>query len=150
MAGVDLLHVPYKGAAPAVNDLLGGQVNIIFADVAAMLSNLKSGKLKALGIGSARRFEGLPEVPTIAESGVPGFEAGGFLGLVAPTGTPPAVIAALNAAGQKSLAMPDVRERLLALASPPMGGTPEQFGQHIRGEIDKWARVIRAANIKPE
>ena len=150
MAGVDLLHVPYKGAAPAVNDLLGGQVNIIFADVAAMLSHLKSGKLKALGIGSVRRFEGLPEVPTIAESGVPGFEAGGFLGLVAPTGTPPAVIAALNAAGQKSLAMPDVRERLLALASPPMGGTPEQFGQHIRGEIDKWARVIRAANIKPE
>ena len=91
MAGVDLLHVPYKGAAPAVNDLLGGQVNIVFADVAAMLSHVKSGKLKALGIGSAKRFEGLPDVPTIAESGVPGFEAGGFLGLVAPAGTPPAV-----------------------------------------------------------
>ena len=150
MAHVDLLHVPYKGAAPAVNDLLGGQVNIMFADVAALLPHLKSGKLKALGIASAKRFEGLPEVPTIAESGVPGFEAGGFLGLVAPAGTPPAVINALNAAGQKSLAMPDVRERLLALASPPVGGTPEQFGQHIKREIDKWARVIRAANIKPE
>src|SRR6266513_345031 len=121
MAGVDLLHVPYKGAAPAVNDLLGGQVNIMF-----------------------------PDVPTIAESGVPGFEAGGFLGLVAPAGTPPAVINTLNAAAQKSLAMPDVRERLIALASPPVGGTPEQFGQHIKREIDKWARVIRAANIKPE
>jgi tripartite-type tricarboxylate transporter receptor subunit TctC len=150
MAGVDLLHVPYKGAAPAVNDLLGGQVNIIFADVAAMLSHLKSGKLKALGIGAAKRFEGLPEVPTIAESGVPGFEAGGFLGLVAPAGTPPAVIQALNAAAQKSLALPDVRDRLLALASPPVGGTPEQFASHIQREIDKWARVIRAANIKPE
>ena len=150
MAHVDLLHVPYKGAAPAVNDLLGGQVNIMFADVAALLSHIKSGKLKALGIASAKRFEGLPEVPTIAESGVPGFEAGGFLGLVAPAGTPPAIVNALNAAGQKSLAMPEVRERLMALASPPVGGTPEQFGQHIKREIDKWARVIRAANIKPE
>jgi tripartite-type tricarboxylate transporter receptor subunit TctC len=150
MAGVDLLHVPYKGAAPAVNDLLGGQVNIIFADVAAMLSHLKSGKLKPLGIGSAKRFEGLPDVPTIAESGVPGFEAGGFLGLVAPAGTPAAVIQALNAAAQKSLAQPEVRERLLALASPPVGGTPEQFAAHIKREIDKWARVIRAANIKAE
>ena len=150
MAGVDLLHVPYKGAAPAVNDLLGGQVNIIFADVAAMLSHLKSGKLKALGIGAAKRFEGLPEVPTIAESGVPGFEAGGFLGLVAPAGTPPAVIQALNAAAQKSLALPEVRDRLLGLASPPVGGTPEQLAAHIKREIDKWARVIRAANIKAE
>ncbi|HET7671028.1 MAG TPA: tripartite tricarboxylate transporter substrate binding protein [Burkholderiales bacterium] len=150
MAGVDLLHIPYKGAAPAVNDLLGGQVNIVFADVAAMLSHVKSGKLKALGIGSTKRFEGLPDVPTIAESGVPGFEAGGFLGLVAPAGTPPAVINALNAAGQKSLALPDVRERLLGLASPPVGGSPEQFAAHIKREIDKWARVIRTANIKPE
>ena len=150
MAGVDLLHVPYKGAAPAVNDLLGGQVNVVFADVAAMLSHLKSGKLKALGIGSAKRFEGLPDVPTIAESGVPGFEAGGFLGLAAPAGTPPAVIQALNAAAQTSLAQPEVRERLMALASPPVGGTPEQFGSHIQREIDKWARVIRAANIKTE
>jgi tripartite-type tricarboxylate transporter receptor subunit TctC len=150
MAGVDLLHVPYKGAAPAVNDLLGGQVNVIFADVAAMLSHLKSGKLKPLGIGAAKRFEGLPEVPTIDESGVPGFEAGGFLGLVAPAGTPPAVIQSLNAAAQKSLAQPDVRERLLALASPPVGGTPEQFASHLKREIDKWARVIRAAKIKPE
>jgi tripartite-type tricarboxylate transporter receptor subunit TctC len=150
MAHVDLLHVPYKGAAPAVNDLLGGQVNIMFADVAALLPHIKSGKLKALGIGSAKRFEGLPDVPTIAESGVPGFEAGGFLGLVAPAGTPRAAIDALNAAAQKSLAMREVRERLLALASPPVGGTPEEFGAYMKREVDKWARVIRAANIKPE
>ena len=150
MAGVDLLHVPYKGAAPAINDVLGGQVNVLFADVAPMLTHVKSGKLKALGIASARRFEGLPDVPTISESGVPGFESGGFLGLVAPARTPPAVISALNAAAQKTLAMPDVRERLLALASPPVGGTPEEFQKRIRAEIDKWARVIRAANIKPE
>ena len=150
MAHVDLLHVPYKGAAPAVNDLLGGQVNIIFADVAALLPHIKSGKLKALGIASTKRFEGLPDVPTIAESGVPGFEAGGFLGLIAPAGTPRPVIDELNAAARKSLAMPDVRERLLALASPPVGGTPEEFAAYMKREVDKWARVIRAANIKAE
>jgi tripartite-type tricarboxylate transporter receptor subunit TctC len=150
MAHVDLLHVPYKGAAPAVNDLLGGQVNIIFADVAALLPHVKSGKLKALGIGSTKRFEGLPDVPTIAESGVPGFEAGGFLGLMAPAGTPRPVIDELNAAARKSLAMPDVRERLLALASPPVGGTPEEFAAYLKREVEKWARVIRGANIKPE
>lgn len=148
MAGVDLLHVPYKGAAPAVNDLLGGQVNLVFADVAAVLPHVKSGKLRPLGIGSSRRFDGLPEVPTISEAGVPGFEAGGFLGLVAPAGTPPAAIAALNAAAVKSLAAPQVRERLIGLATIPMGGTPEEFGRHLRAEVDKWARVIRAGNIQ--
>jgi tripartite-type tricarboxylate transporter receptor subunit TctC len=147
MAGVDLLHVPYKGAAPAVNDVLGGQVNVLFADVAAILPQVKSGKVKALGIGSAHRFSGLPDVPTIAESGVPGFEGGGFLGLVAPAGTPRDAIAALNAAALKSLAMPDVNERLNALASPPVGESPEYFAKFLRGEIDKWARVIRAGHI---
>jgi tripartite-type tricarboxylate transporter receptor subunit TctC len=150
MAGVDLLHVPYKGAAPAVNDLLGGQVNILFADVAAILPHVKAGKVKALGIGSAHRFSGLPEVPTIAEAGVPGFEGGGFLGLVAPAGTPPDVINALNGAALKSLAAPEVNERLNALASPPVGESPEYFGKFLRGEIDKWARVIRAGNIKAD
>jgi tripartite-type tricarboxylate transporter receptor subunit TctC len=150
IAGVDLLHVPYKGAAPAVNDLLGGQVNIIFADVAAMLSHVKAGKLKALGIASSSRFGGLPDVPTVSEAGVPGFEAGGFLGLVAPAATPAAVISALNAAANQSLATPEIRERFVALASPPMGGTPEQFGQRIGVEIDKWAKMIRAANIKAD
>jgi tripartite-type tricarboxylate transporter receptor subunit TctC len=147
MAGVDLLHVPYKGAAPAVNDVLGGQVNVLFADVAAILPHVKSGKVKALGIGSAHRFSGLPDVPTIAESGVPGFEGGGFLGLVAPAGTPRDAINALNAAALKTLAMPEVNERLNALASPPVGESPEYFGKFLRGEIDKWARVIRAGHI---
>ena len=150
MAGVDLLHVPYKGAAPAVNDLVGGQVNVIFADVAAILPHVKSGKARPLGIGSAKRFEGLPEVPTIAEAGVPGFEAGGFLGLVAPAGTPPAVIEMLNGAAVKTLAAPEVRERLIALASPPVGDTPAEFGRFLREQVDKWARVIRAGNIKAD
>jgi tripartite-type tricarboxylate transporter receptor subunit TctC len=150
MADVDLLHIPYKGAAPAVNDLLGGQVNVMFADVAAILPHVRAGRVKALGIGSSRRFEGLPEVPTIAESGVPGFEGGGFLGLVAPAGTPREAVSALNAAAVKSLAVPEVNERLRALASPPVGESPEYFGRHLRAEIDKWARVIRAGNIRAE
>jgi len=150
MAGVDLLHVPYKGAAPAVNDLVGGQVNVIFADVAVILPHVKSGKARALGIGSAKRFDGLPEVPTIAEAGVPGFEAGGFLGLAAPAGTPPAVIATLNGAAVKALAAPEVHERLLALASPPVGDTPEEFARFLREQVAKWARVIRAGNIRAD
>jgi tripartite-type tricarboxylate transporter receptor subunit TctC len=150
MAGVDLLHVPYKGAAPAVNDLLGGQVSMLFADVAAILPHAKAGKVRPLGIGSAKRFGGLPDVPTIAEAGVPGFEGGGFLGLVAPAGTPREAINALNAAALKSLAAPEVNERLNALASPPVGESPEYFGRFLRGEIDKWARVIRAGNVKSD
>jgi tripartite-type tricarboxylate transporter receptor subunit TctC len=149
-ANVDLLHVPYKGAAPAVNDLVGGQVNVIFADVAAILPHVKAGKARALGIGSAKRFEGLPEVPTIAEAGVPGFEAGGFLGLVAPAGTPAAAIQALNGAAVKALGTPEVRERLIALASPPVGDTPPEFARFLREQVDKWARVIRAGNIKAD
>jgi len=111
---------------------------------------IKAGKLKALGVLGSKRSQLLPDVPTIAESGVPGFEAGGFLGLIAPAGTPRPVIDELNAAARKSLAMPDVRERLLALASPPVGGTPEEFAAYMKREVDKWARVIRGANIKPE
>ena len=150
MAGVDLLHIPYKGAAPAVNDLLGGQVNILFADVAAILPHAKAGKVKPLGIGPAKRFAGLPDVPTIAEAGVPGFEGGGFLGLVAPAGTPREAITALNAAALKTLAMPEISERLNGLASPPVGESPEYSGRHLRSEIDKWARVIRAGNVKAD
>jgi len=151
MTGVDILHVPYKGAAPAVNDLIGGQVNVLFADVAAILSHIKAGKAKALGIGSTARYNGLPDVPTIADSGVPGFAGGGFLALVAPAGTPRAAIDAINSATVKVLAMPEIRERLSSgFAAIPIGGTPEQLGEFIRADIDKWARVIRAGNIKAE
>jgi len=151
MAGVDLLHVPYKGAAPAVNDLVGGQVNIIFADVAALLSHLKSGKLKALGIGAAKRFEGLPDVPTIAESGVPGFEAGGFLGLVAPAGTPPAVIARLHAELVRIMRMPAIVEKLASIGMDnSTSATPEDFAQWVQKETSRWPALFKAAGIQPE
>lgn len=149
-AGVDLTHIPYKGTAPAQSDLMGGQVDVMFSDISAALPLVKSGKLKALGVGSLTRFDGLPEVPTIAESGVAGYEGGSVVGLVAPTGTPKDAIEVLNAAAGKALADPDVREKLLALASLPVGGTPAAFGERLRSETEKWAVVIRTANIKSE
>jgi tripartite-type tricarboxylate transporter receptor subunit TctC len=148
MAGVDLLHVPYKGAAPAVNDLLGGQVNVIFADIAAILPHAKAGKVRPLGVGSANRFGGLPDVPTVAEAGVPGFEGSGFLALVAPAGTPRAVVDALNGATLKALADADVRKRISDLAGIAMGGSPDKLGEFLRADVAKWARVIEAGKVK--
>ena len=149
-AGVDLTHVPYKGTAPAQTDLVSGQINVMFSDISAALPFIKSGKMKALGVGSLTRFEGLPDVPTISESGVPGYEGGSVVGLVAPAGTPRNVIETLNAAALKTLAAPEVRDRLLGLASVPAGGTADEFSRRLRGEIDKWAQVIKTAGIKAE
>jgi tripartite-type tricarboxylate transporter receptor subunit TctC len=150
MSGVNLLHVPYKGAAPALNDLLGGHVDSMLLDVAVAMPQIKSGKVKVLGIGSLRRFDGLPDVPTISETGVPNFEVSGLIGLLAPAGTPPDVIKKLNAAALKSLEDPDVRQRLTALATIPVGGAPDRLAKVIRDDIDKWARVIRTANLKEQ
>ena len=149
-AGVNLTHVPYKGTAPAQTDLLSGQINVMFSDISAALPFIKAGKMKALGVGSLTRFDGLPDVPTISESGVPGYEVGSAIGLVAPAGTPRDVVDALNAAAVKALAVPEVRERLQGLASVPIGGTPDAFGARMKAETEKWAVVIRTANIKPE
>ncbi len=148
MAGVDLLHVPYKGAAPALNDLLGGHANSMLVDISVAMPHVKAGKVRVLGIGSPRRFDGLPEVPTIHESGVPDFEVSGLIGLTAPAGTPREAIERINAAANRALEVAEVRERLVSLATIPMGGSPERLAQVIRTDIDKWARVIRAGNLK--
>lgn len=148
MAGVNLLHVPYKGAAPALNDLLGGHANSMLVDISVAMPHVKAGKVKVLGIGSPRRFDGLPDVPTISESGVPDFEVSGLIGLTVPSGTPREAIDRINAAANKALEMPEVRDRLVSLATIPMGGPPERLAQVIRTDIDKWARVIRAGNLK--
>lgn len=148
MTGTDLLHVPYKGAAPAVNDVLGGQVNLIFTDVAAVLSHIRAGKVRALGLSSTTRFSGLPDVAPIADSGVPGFEGGGFLALVAPTGTPRDAIAVLNDATNKVLAMPDIRKRIDDLAGIPLPGSPAELGKFMAEDAAKWAKVIKAGNIQ--
>lgn len=148
MTGTDMLHVPYKGAAPAVNDVLGGQVNLIFTDVAAVLSHIRAGKVRALGLSSTTRFSGLPDVAPIAESGVPGFEGGGFLSLVAPTGTPGDAIKVLNDATNKVLGMPDIRKRIDDLAGIPVPGSPADLGKFIADDVAKWAKVIKAGNIQ--
>jgi tripartite-type tricarboxylate transporter receptor subunit TctC len=150
MAGVDMVHVPYKGAAPAVNDLVGGQVQVIFCDIAAILPQARAGKARALAVGSGRRFGGLPGVPTVAEAGVPGYETGGFLALVAPAGTPRAAIDAINAATRKTIELPEIKERLEALAGIPIAGTPEELGAYLNTEVDKYARIIRTANIRAD
>ena len=147
-AGVDLVHVPYKGAAPAINDLLGGQINAMFVDIAAALPHIKAGKMKPLGVGSLSRFDGLPDVPTISEAGVPGFEARSMTGLLAPAGTPKEAVRLLNAAALKALADPEVRKGLAALAVIPGGDTPEQFSRALRNEVEQWASVINTAKIE--
>jgi len=150
MAQVNITHVPYKGAAPAVNDLLAGQVQLVFADVAVVLQHVRAGKLRAIALGSPKRFEGLPEVPTFDESGLPGYEAGGFLGIMTPVGAPPDAVSRLHDSAAKALAAPDVRERLIAIGATPIGGTPAEFGTYLRAEVDKWARVIKTGNISLE
>ena len=147
MAGVSISDIPYKGASPVVNDLIGGQVELAFIDVAAVVPHIQSGKLRALGVTSAHRFDGLPDVPTLNEAGVPGYEASGWLGLMAPAGTPPDVILTLNRAAAKALANPDLRLRLMNLAVTPDAGTSEQYRAFLQGEVEKWARVLRAGNI---
>jgi len=122
----------------------------MLVDISVAMPHIKAGKVKVLGIGSLRRFDGLPDVPTIAEAGLPGFEVSGLIGLIAPAGTPHDVIARINAAALKSLEAPEVRERLVALATIPMGGGPERLAQVMRADVEKWARVIRAGNLKAD
>ncbi len=150
MTGVTMTHVPYKGAAPAIIDLIAGRVEIMFNALPLQLPHVKSGKLKALAVTTLRRAEVLPDVPTAAESGVPGYDLNGWYGVVAPLRTSAAVATKLNLEIVRILALPDVREKLKAEGSDPVGSSPEQFAAVIRADIDKWVRLTRAANIKLE
>jgi tripartite-type tricarboxylate transporter receptor subunit TctC len=148
VAGVDLVHVPYKGGGPAVSDLAGGQVQVIFEGLPTLLPHIKSGKVRALAIAGAKRDPALPEVPTFAEAGLPGYDANFWNGLVAPAGTPAEVIARLNSVLVQALATPEVRAALVRLGLEAAGTTPQQFGDFIAAEIDKWARVVKASGAK--
>ncbi|MFO1324915.1 MAG: tripartite tricarboxylate transporter substrate binding protein [Burkholderiales bacterium] len=149
-AGVSLTHVPYKGTALAVTDLMNGQVSILFDSLVSGMPHVKSGKLKALGVTGAKRSALVPDLPTIAESGVPGFVSDTWFGVFVPAGTPREIVQRLNAEINRILAMPDFREKLETLGAEPVGGTPEQFAAEVRSETAKWARVIREAGIKLE
>ena len=145
-----MTHIPYKGTGAVFGDLIGGQVQVLFGDIVATIPHAKSGKLQALGITSPKRSPNAPEFPTIAESGVPGYDAVGWFGVFAPARTPPAVVAALNRAIKQYVEQPDVKSRMLALGADVVASTPEAFASQQRADLDRWAKVIKTAGVKVE
>ncbi|MEQ1519069.1 MAG: tripartite tricarboxylate transporter substrate binding protein [Usitatibacteraceae bacterium] len=150
MAHVDLLHVPYKGTGQALTDLLGGQVQLMFAPPPTVLPHVQSGKLRSLAVTSEKRSLAMPQIPTVAEAGLPGYAAIGWFGLLSPVATPKTLVSRISIDANKVLQMKDVHDRLLALGSEPEGNTPEQFAAFIRHDMEKWARLIKELGIKPE
>ena len=146
-AGTEILHVPYKGSSPAVADLIGGQVQIMYDTVASCLPHIKSGKLRALAVATAKRSSALPDVPTIAEAALPGFEVTTWFGALAPARTPPELVAKLNAEIVKILGMPDVRKRLLDAGAEPVGSTPGEMAAQIKRETEEFGKIVRRAKI---
>lgn len=142
-AGIDMLHVPFKGGGPMVADLLGGQIHIVIADQANLMPHVKAGKLRALAVGTLERSASYPDIPTIAESGFPGFEARAWQGIAGPANLPADIVTQLNAAFARAMAFPEVHQRLLDGGLDPITGTPEDFAAFIRSEIDKWAKVAK-------
>jgi tripartite-type tricarboxylate transporter receptor subunit TctC len=149
-AKIFMLHIPYRGTAPSITDLIAGQVDATFTGAPAVLPHVKSGRLRALAVSSTARIPVLPDVPTVAESGYPGFEADQWYGLVAPAGTPADVVARLNAIVNRSLALPDVAQQLAVEGAVAMPSTPAVFGELIAREIPRWREVVRAGNVKPD
>ncbi len=150
MTGSELTHVPYKGLAPALTELIGGQVDLVFADIGLVLPHRKAGKVKTIAVTGDKRSSVMTDVPTIAESGLAGYQTGTWYGVLAPAATPPEIVARLNQEIVRLLSLPDVKERFLTQAIEPAGSTPAQFAAHIRSELDKWAKVIRSGGIKVE
>ena len=150
MAKLDIVHIPYRGTAPAVTDLMAGQIAMMITGVPPLLQQVKAGKLRGIAVATAQRLPLLPEFPTIAEAGVPGYEATQWYGILVPAGTPRPVVDKLHAAIVQILARPDARERLAADAAEPVGNTPEEFGAFIKAEITRWAPVVKASGAKPD
>ena len=148
MAGVDLTHVPYKGSAPAVSALLGGEVQVLFSSLGGLIPHVKAGRLRTLGVTGPKRTPSAPEIPTIAEAGVPGFEVSGWYGLAATAKTPAATIDRLNAAVNKSL--PELRERYAGIGADTAGGSAAEFNAYLKSETEKWARVVKISGAKAE
>ena len=149
-AGVDLTHIAYKGTGPALNDLLGGQISMMFSQTSSALPHIKAGKLRAIGTASARRSAVMPDVPTVAEQGFPGFEATSWYALMVPAGTPQDVIAKLHAETVKAVRSPDLKEKLAGLGAEAVGNTPAELAAQIQREGARWAEVIRKQGLKPE
>ncbi len=150
MAGISMQHVPYKGAAPAMTDLLAGQVNLMFDNLPSALAQIQAGKVKAIAVTSVKRASVLPSVPTVRESGLPGYEVNSWFGLLAPAGTAPERVRQIQQAVDKVLAMPDVRKRIEQLGAEPGGEGSAAFAAEIKADTEKWSRVIKAAGIKAQ
>ena len=149
MTGVSMVHVPYRGQAPAMTDLLGGQVQVMFDPVVSSLAHIRAGRLRPLAVTTATRAEALPDVPTMSDF-VPGYEAGIWFGVGAPRNTPAEIVDKLNKEINAGLADRKITARLAALGSAPSPMTPADFGRFVAGEVEKWGKVIRAANIKTQ
>ncbi len=147
---IEMLHVPYKGGAPSVSAVLSGEVQALFSPVPSVLSLSRSGKLRAFAVSSAKRVELAPELPTVAESGVPGFESTGWYALFAPARTPRSIIEQINAEVNRMLHQPETRERYLGIGMVPVGGSPEALADYLKVEVVRWAKVIREAGVQPE
>ncbi len=150
MTGTDMVHVPYKGTGPAIADLIGGQITFMFADALAAAPQVKAGKLRGLAVSSPRRFALVPDLPTVAESGVPGFSAVGWTGLLAPAGTPQPVVRKLNREVVRVLPLPEVKDKLAGDGSEFGKNTPEEFSVFIKQEIAKWAKVVKASGARAD
>ena len=150
MAGVDITHIPYKGSGPAVTDLMGGQVDLMFDNIPNVLPHVKTGKLKMIAVTSPKRSPHVPDVPTVSESGVPGYEVSVWFGIAAPGGTPKPIITKLNAEIVKILNMPDVKQKFAAQGVDVIGSTPEQFAAYIKEQMEEWGKVVKAAGVTPE
>jgi tripartite-type tricarboxylate transporter receptor subunit TctC len=148
--GVTMTHIPYKGSPPALADLMGGQVQLMFDNLPTSLPHVKAGKLKALAVTTAKRIPALPDVPTVAESGLPGFETGSWFGLLAPAGTPKEIVAKLDAEIRKMVRSPELREKLIQQGAEPVGMGSEEFAAHIKSELVKWGEVVKASGAKAD
>jgi len=148
VAGIKVTHVAYRGEAPAINDLIGGQIPLMFANLSAVIGNIRAGQLRALAVTSGQRAAAAPEIPTVAEAGLPGFEAATWFALVAPAGTPGDILTLLNAQVKRALAEPDVKRRFADLGMTAEDRTPDGLDAYIRSEIGKWTKVIRDADIR--
>jgi tripartite-type tricarboxylate transporter receptor subunit TctC len=150
MAGIRLTHVPYKGTQQSMPDIISGQVAILFDNIMTAQPNVKSGKVKALAISSPSRSPLVPDLPTVSESGLPGFQSVVWFGLLGPAGTPKAVVDRMNAEMNKSLGLPDIQARFAQLGFEPAGGSPADFAATMQRDAQKWSKVIKDAGVKPE
>jgi tripartite-type tricarboxylate transporter receptor subunit TctC len=150
MSGLKMIHVPYKGAGPGVIDVIAGQISLMTPSIITVLNYVKDGRLRALGVTSAQRASGAPDIPTVAESGIPGYEAAQWFGVLAPAGTSREIVNTLRAEIVRVLQLPEVRTRLSGDGAEPVGNTPEEFGALLKEEVTKWREVVRASGLKAE